>query len=51
MNLGALLCWLTKHKRGRRDNTMPVLVGEQGYRCSRCGATWTRIVRPRKVKA
>lgn len=39
-----LLCWLTKHKRGKRNGTPLMVNGRKviTYRCTRCGATWTR---------
>lgn len=45
--IGKLLCWLWGHKRGKRDNSFVFAIehNEQGYRCPRCGATWTRKAR------
>ena len=48
---GKFLCrvWFRKHKRGRltafNANTR---LAE--YRCSRCGATWTRKLKPKSVE-
>ena len=48
--LGKLICLVTrKHRRGTQDNNVPVNPGEQGYRCRRCGTTWTRRA-PRKAQ-
>lgn len=49
--LGRLICFLLrKHKRGKRDAGVPCAEGEQGYRCTRCGATHVRKLRKTKVK-
>ena len=43
--LDKLICAIKGHRRGKRDDKIIVNMGEQGYRCPRCGATWTRKVK------
>jgi transposase-like protein len=38
-------CLVQGHRRGKRDNNVPVNAGENGFRCPRCKATWTRKVK------
>lgn len=46
VRIGKLICWLTKHKRGRlmeswvQPSEPPVRYST--FQCTRCFATWTR---------
>lgn len=47
--LGAVVCWLWGHRRGKRDASAHVLEpGRVAYKCPRCGMGWTRPARPAK---
>ena len=51
---GKFLCriWFRKHKRGKRisGNIPPNLMDHHVYKCARCGATWTRKVKPKPAE-
>lgn len=43
--IGKLICLLTKHKRGKRLETV-TYDGSVIYECPRCKATWVRKPKP-----